>query len=83
MHQRHRGLTQPLAAAYEEAASVCLNRYHAPPVEITLSDNGTEITAELRWVTPDARTQGAWAKYHRHNPRWCILLCYCWSRIAP
>jgi len=61
MHARHRGLTQAVAAAYEEAASVCLNRYHASPVEITLSDNGTEMTAELRWVIPDARTIGAWA----------------------
>jgi len=61
MHERHRGLTQAVAAAYEEAASVSLNRYHAPPIEITLSDNGTETTAELRWLTPDVRTIGAWA----------------------
>jgi hypothetical protein len=61
MHERHRGLTQAIAASYEEAASVCLNRYHAPPVEITLSDNGTEMTAEVLWVIPNARTIGAWA----------------------
>jgi hypothetical protein len=61
MHERHRGLTQAVATAYEEAASVCLNRYHAPPIEITLSDNGTQMAAELRWVIPDARTMGAFA----------------------
>ncbi len=27
MHERHRGLTQPIAAYLGEAASVCLNRY--------------------------------------------------------
>jgi hypothetical protein len=61
MHERHRGLTQAVAAAYEEAASVCLNRYHAPPVEITVSDNSKEMTAEMRWVIPEPRTIGAWA----------------------
>jgi len=54
MHERHRGLTEAIAASYEEAASVCLNRYHASPVEITLSDNGTEMTAEVLWVIPNA-----------------------------
>jgi hypothetical protein len=61
MHERHRGLTQPIAAAYQEAATVCLNRYHVSPVEITLADNGTVTVAELRFVTPDARMMDAWA----------------------
>jgi len=61
MHERHRGLTQALATSYQEAASVCLNRFHASPLEITLSDSGAEMTAQLRWLTPDARMLGAWA----------------------
>lgn len=61
MHERHRGLTEAVASAYQEAASVCLNRFHAPPIEITLSDNGAELKAQLCWLVPDARTLGAWA----------------------
>jgi hypothetical protein len=61
MHERHRGLTEATAAFYEEAASVCLNRYHASPIEITLSDDRKQMTAQCPWVTPDARTIDAWA----------------------
>jgi hypothetical protein len=49
LHERHRALTEPLAGAYREAASVCLSRHHTPPVQVTLSDNSTETSAELAW----------------------------------
>jgi hypothetical protein len=61
MHERHRALTEAVAATYGEAASVCLSRHHTSPVSITVSDNGTESRAELVWNLPDARTLGAWA----------------------
>jgi len=61
MHERHRALTPPIAGGYEEAASVCLNRHHTPPLDITLSDNGTEVTASVEWSVPDQRTLDAWA----------------------
>ena len=61
MDQRHRGLTPPVAASYQEAASVCLSRHHTPPVTVLLSDNGHESSADLMWTAPDARTEGAWA----------------------
>lgn len=61
MDERHRGLTAAVAGAYREAAAVCLNRHHAPPLVVTLSDNGTESSAEVAWEEPDARTLGAWA----------------------
>jgi hypothetical protein len=61
MHSRHRALTPPIAGSYREAASVCLSRHHAPPVEITLSDNGIKLSAELAWTAPDSRVLGAWA----------------------
>src|SRR2546427_10167181 len=62
MHERHRALTPAIAGAYEEAASVCLSRNHASPVEITLSDNGSEAAAEIAWIEPDSRIRDAWAK---------------------
>jgi hypothetical protein len=61
MHDRHWGLTSAIAGTYREAASVCLNRHHASPVELTLSDNGTRSSAELAWTVPSARVLAAWA----------------------
>lgn len=61
MHERHRALTPSIAGSYKEAAEVCLSRHHLPPIEVTLSDNGTDSPAELAWSTPDARTLAAWA----------------------
>jgi hypothetical protein len=61
MHERHRALTPSIAGSYREAASVCLSRHHTSPVEVTLSDNGNELLAELAWEAPDQRTLDAWA----------------------
>jgi hypothetical protein len=61
MDQRHHALTPHIAGSYREAASVCLNRHHSSPIEVALSDNGNSRVAELAWVSPDARTSGAWA----------------------
>jgi hypothetical protein len=61
MHTRHRALTQPVAGSYYEAATVCLSRHHASPLEITLSDNGEESHAALAWQAPDSRILDAWA----------------------
>jgi len=61
MEDRHRALTEGIAGAYREAASVCLNRHHASPISIRLMDNGSESEAEVSWRKPDSRTIGAWA----------------------
>jgi len=61
MHRRHWALTPAIAEAYREAAAVCLSRHHSSPVEITLSDNGSESLGELAWAAPDSRVLGAWA----------------------
>src|SRR5467141_1089208 len=61
MHERHPALTFAIAGSYREAAAVCLSRHHAPPVQVTLSDNDTESSAEVTWAAPDVRTRDAWA----------------------
>jgi hypothetical protein len=61
MHERHHALTPSLAGAYEEAASVCLDRHHISPIELTLADNGNESCAEISWTKPDSLTLGAFA----------------------
>ena len=61
MHQRHPGLTQPIAASYDEAASVCLNNHHTSPIALALLDDRNEISSELVWNVPAARVLGAWA----------------------
>lgn len=60
MHERHRGLTKAIAQSYQEAASVCLSRHHNAPLNLAVSDNGTEGTATITWTNPDERTRGAW-----------------------
>lgn len=61
MHERHRALTEAIASAYEEAASVCLSRHHLSPIAISTSDNGSNSQAEISWEPPDSRTLAAWA----------------------
>lgn len=61
LHVRHRGLTQPLAESFAEAAAVCLQRHHAPPVQVTLVDNGVASHADVTWIPPSTRVSGAWA----------------------
>jgi hypothetical protein len=61
MHERHRALTPSLAGTYQEAACVCLSRRHTSPIEVVLSDNGTERKAELDFQAPTTRERDAWA----------------------
>jgi hypothetical protein len=48
LHERHPGITQPLADSYAEAASVCWSRHHEPPVTVALKHDNTD---ERRIVT--------------------------------
>ena len=61
MAHRHRGLTQPIADSYAEAASVCLDRHHTSPVEFEIQDDDSATRASAEWIAPDARVRGAWA----------------------
>lgn len=61
LHERHIGLTASLGGTYTEAASVCLNRHHASPVEMAVSCcNGTS-TRRVEFKKPDAQMLNAWA----------------------
>jgi hypothetical protein len=61
MAQRHRGLTPAIADSYVEAACVCLDRYHTPPVVFDIEDGRQRRQATADWCVTDARTRGAWA----------------------
>jgi hypothetical protein len=61
LHERHSGLTVPLAGTFTEAASVCLNRHHESPVEMAVSCSTGSNTRLVEFDKPDMRTLKAWA----------------------
>ena len=61
MATRHPGLTRATADANTEAASVCLGRHHASPVDVNLGRDGVATVASVDWVAPDVKTMRAWA----------------------
>jgi hypothetical protein len=61
MSSRHPGLSDPVAASYLEAARVCLDRHHKPPVEFQLRDEDVLCKTKVDWHTADERSRGAWA----------------------
>lgn len=61
MAERHRALTPWLAGSYFEAASVCLGRYHVPPVEFVLEDNQARSIVKIDWPKVSLREKEAWA----------------------
>ena len=61
LEQRHRGLTEVIAAYYAEAASVCLSRHHTPPASVVVRDGTALVEAEMMWTAPDLRTTDGWA----------------------
>jgi hypothetical protein len=61
MADRHHGLTRALADTYLEAARVCLDRHHAPPVRFSIENGETVSQAIVMWHVTDSRIRGAWA----------------------
>ena len=60
LHERHFGLTPSICGALAEAAAVCLNRHHRPPIRAAVT--GADVPdAEYRldWPIPTPREQGA------------------------
>lgn len=58
---RHAGLTPEIAACYVQAASVCLDRHHAPPTDFTLERHDETTGAVVEWARTDERIRAAWA----------------------
>ena len=61
MHERHIGLTPEVAACYLQAASVCLDRHHNPPVVFDLFDGSNERQARVQWKPSTPQVRAAWA----------------------
>ncbi len=61
MADRHPGLTPALAAAYLEAARVCLDRHYTPPQEFSIENDKVESYTSVDWLPTDERCRLAWA----------------------
>lgn len=61
MEHRHPGLTAEVAAAYNQAARVCLDRHHTSPAEFSVQKESQPVLAMVEWDATDQRTRMAWA----------------------
>ena len=61
MASRHPGLTQAIADHYLEAARICLDRHHQPPINFDVEYDGDHETAETDWQPTDQQVRNAWA----------------------
>lgn len=61
LHHRHPGITCALAACLGEAARVCLERHHSPPVKFLIDNSGAPGEVTARWEPCDERARRAWA----------------------
>ena len=61
MASRHPGLTEALAACYSEAARVCLDRHHRPPIDFAIQDGTETIAVIIAWEPTNDRERRAWA----------------------
>lgn len=59
--ERHYGLTPPVANSYTEAARVCFDRHHVPPIDFIVIDEGVNLAAITEWEPTDDRQKAAWA----------------------
>lgn len=60
LHQRHPGVSRGVSAGYSEAVSVCFDRHHVPPVELSI-ERPAALRASADWAPPDAAVKRAWA----------------------
>jgi len=61
MSDRHSGLTEAVAAYYEEAARVCLDRHHVSPRRFAIRNGDARQETEVLWEQTDERCRAAWA----------------------
>ena len=61
MASRHPGLTQAIADHYLEAARICLDRHHQPPINFDVEYDGDHETVETDCQPTDQQVRNAWA----------------------
>jgi hypothetical protein len=61
LSDRHFGVTPGIAAAYAEAATVCLGRHHSSPQNVLLQDGPADRQSLAEWPTPNERTLAGWS----------------------
>jgi hypothetical protein len=61
LNERHFGVTAGIAAAYAEAAAVCLGRHHSSPQTVLLQDGAADRQSSAEWQTPSERALAGWA----------------------
>ena len=72
--ERHDGLTPAIADCFCEAARVCLDRHHQPPVEFTIHDNGAGSSATVDWERTDDKCKAAYAN-ETDTTEWGAYAC--------
>jgi hypothetical protein len=60
LDQRHPGVSPGVSAGYSEAASVCFDRHHASPVDLSI-ERPTPLQVSAEWAPPDDGVKRAWA----------------------
>lgn len=63
MSARHPGLSSTVAADYNEAARVCLDRHHTSPTKFQVDNGGTSLAAIVDWVLTTDRERSSRANY--------------------
>lgn len=58
---RHSGVTPALGETYTEAARVCLDRHHKPPVKFIIENESLKQDAIAHWDVTNERIRRAWA----------------------
>jgi hypothetical protein len=62
LHERHYGLTERVAEYYAEGAAVCMQRHHASPKIVQVTDDNSDDQRQYltSWDTPSERQISAW-----------------------
>lgn len=60
LSERHRGVTSAIGENYTEAARICLDRHHNPPIDFYVKEEDYEITTIADWQPTDKRAKEAW-----------------------
>jgi hypothetical protein len=60
LEERHPGLTAEVAANYAQAARVCLDRHHLPPLQIAVESGTRKGAVEIHWSTTSEAERIAW-----------------------